>query len=395
MERTPELKTSLSSDHPSVIEKKTKRKKFYIILVAIFVMGLIFIILSHLFTTQKQRPVVEEEFHTSGFHPPALTTEKKIPEGIKRDESLIVLPTTPPPPPLTAPVTALAPPVTQPEAPVTETFPDRYKSNLIVFDAHNQMQADVKQQGNIDRFSVGDDDANNKFINSVSQNTNPSETAIKLNRTDALVVEGTLIPGLLETAINSDLPGQIRAITSQDVYSFDGRRVLIPQGTRLIGEYQSQILEGQKRILVMWTRLIRDDGVSVRLKSIGTDSLGRSGLTGDVDNKWLQRFGSAALISMVGVGMDYMASRGASDNPWYMQSNADMARAHLQKDIAKTTNDLANQALGKNLYIPPTITVNQGERIFVYVRQDLDFSNLYPDPVRQALQEIKRERSHH
>lgn len=88
-----------------------------------------------------------------------------------------------------------------------------------------------------------------------------------------MVPEGTLIPGILETAIVSDLPGQIRAIVSEDVYSFDGRRVLIPTGTRLIGEYQSEITQGQNRIFVIWTRMLRDDGVSVRLNSIGADSL--------------------------------------------------------------------------------------------------------------------------
>ncbi len=107
--------------------------------------------------------------------------------------------------------------------------------------------------------------------------------ATKIKRIDAVVPEGTMIPGILETSIVSDLPGQVRAITSEDVYSFDGRRILIPTGTRLIGEYQSDVMTGQTRVFVVWTRLLRDDGVSVRLNSVGTDSLGRSGLTGIVD----------------------------------------------------------------------------------------------------------------
>ncbi|TIU31094.1 MAG: TrbI/VirB10 family protein, partial [Mesorhizobium sp.] len=215
--------------------------------------------------------------------------------------------------------------------------------------------------------------------------------ARQIDRIDALVPEGTLVPGILETAIVSDLPGQIRAIVSQDVYSFDGRRVLIPTGTRLIGEYQSDIVRGQKRIFVIWTRMLRDDGVSVRLDSIGADSLGRSGLTGQVDNKFRERFGAAILLSIVGGGASYLTGYGSQS----VNNNSD--NGQRAEDIARTTlaqtfSDMANQALGDSLKIPPTISVAQGERIFVFVRQDLDFSALYDDPVSEALKEIHHER---
>lgn len=201
-----------------------------------------------------------------------------------------------------------------------------------------------------------------------------------------------MIPGLLETAINSDLPGQIRAITSQDVFSFDGRRVLIPTGTRLIGEYQSEVTRGQKRIFVVWTRLIRDDGVSVRLNSIGTDSLGRSGLTGHVDNKWRERFGSAIMLSVVGAGASFLTGYGSDEAFGNNNSEAQRGEELARETIAETFSDMANQALSENLRIPPTISVSQGERIFVYVRQDLDFSAMYDDPVTEAMKEIKSER---
>jgi type IV secretion system protein VirB10 len=209
-----------------------------------------------------------------------------------------------------------------------------------------------------------------------------------------MIPEGTLIPGILETAINSDLPGQIRAITSQDVYSFDGRRILIPTGTRLIGEYQSDITRGQKRIFVIWTRLLRDDGVSVRLNSIGSDALGRSGLTGIIDNNWRERFGSAILLSIVGAGSSYLAGYGSdqSSSSSAGESDSDRAAELARATIVQTFSDMANQALGEHLKIPPTISVQQGERIFVYVRQDLDFSAMYPDPVEEAQEEIKHER---
>ena len=83
-----------------------------------------------------------------------------------------------------------------------------------------------------------------------------------------------MIKGILETAISSDLPGNVRATTTEDVYSFDGRRVLIPKGTMLTGEYRSGLNRGQSRIFIVWTRMLRADGVSLMLGWTGTDSLG-------------------------------------------------------------------------------------------------------------------------
>ncbi|UWU12598.1 type IV secretion system protein VirB10 (plasmid) [Sinorhizobium medicae] len=239
-------------------------------------------------------------------------------------------------------------------------------------------------------MTVAGEDRNSQYLSSASAIGDRSAKARQIERIDAMIPEGTLIPGILETAIVSDLPGQVRAITSKDVYSFDGRRVLIPTGTRLIGEYQSEVTRGQKRVFVVWTRLIRDDGVSVRLNSIGTDSLGRSGLTGHVDNKFRERFGASILLSIVGGGASYLTGYGSDSS----SGNDDAERgAELAREtIAQTFSDMANTVLAENLRIPPTISVPQGERIFVYVRQDLDFSAMYDDPVTEAMKEIKRER---
>src|SRR5690606_4525470 len=81
------------------------------------------------------------------------------------------------------------------------------------------------------------------------------------------VTQGTMIPAVLETAINTDVPGYVRAVVSQDVRSFDGTRILVPRSSRLIGQYQSGLQAGQKRAYVIWTRLIRPDGISVALAS--------------------------------------------------------------------------------------------------------------------------------
>jgi len=99
----------------------------------------------------------------------------------------------------------------------------------------------------------------------------------------------------------------------EDVWSFDGRRVLIPAGTKLIGDYRSGITRGQTRIFVVWTRLLREDGVSVQLGSIGaTISAGRAG--GFVDQHYVERFGASILLSVVGGASQFIATLGSKAN---------------------------------------------------------------------------------
>ncbi|MCL6655690.1 conjugal transfer protein TrbI, partial [Agrobacterium rubi] len=292
-----------------------------------------------------------------------------------------------PPPPVAPPPTV--------EVPKVEEFPERFRSKLITMDQNLGGNGNSSLDGSASGppLTVAGEDKNSQYLSSASAIGDRSAKARQLKRLDALVPEGTLIPGILETAIVSDLPGQIRAITSQDVYSFDGRRVIIPTGTRLIGEYQSEVTRGQKRIFVVWTRLIRDDGASVRLNSIGADSLGRSGLTGHVDNKFRERFGASILLSIVGGGASYLTGYGSEQSSGSNNDDAQRGADLARETIAQTFSDMANTVLSENLRIPPTISVPQGERIFIFVRQDLDFSDMYDDPVTEAMKEIKRERS--
>jgi len=168
------------------------------------------------------------------------------------------------------------------------------------------------------------------------------------------VTQGTLIPAVLETAINTDVPGYVRAVVSQDVRSFDGTRVLVPRSSRLIGQYQSGLQAGQKRAYVIWTRLIRPDGVSVSLASPGTAFDGSGGLPGKVDTHFFQRFGSAILLSVIG-GLAATASSGASV-------------------IVGGGQTAASTALQQNGNIAPTVRVRPGEPIRVVTARDLDFS---------------------
>ncbi|RVC58815.1 TrbI/VirB10 family protein [Mesorhizobium sp. M00.F.Ca.ET.038.03.1.1] len=401
MNRTPELEAMLSADEAAVSNKNVKRNQL-LGGAALLLGGVVaaYFVLASPQETPRDVTDSDEEFRTTTFRPPSFVREEEKPAP-EPDNAVINLP--PPPEPAeeevdTTEFTVPPPPEvieTMPAAePPAEEFPERFKSKLIQLDQANGAEAGNGDLGGEDGqgLTVAGEDRNSKYLAAASSIADRRAKATQIKRIDAMIPEGTLIPGILETAINSDLPGQIRAITSQDVYSFDGRRVLIPTGTRLIGEYQSEVTRGQKRIFVIWTRLIRDDGVSVRLSSIGTDSLGRSGLTGIVDNKWRERFGSAIMLSVVGAGASFLTGYGSDEAFGDDNSEAKRGEELARETIAETFSDMANQALSDNLRIPPTISVSQGERIFVYVRQDLDFSAMYDDPVTEAMKEIQRER---
>lgn len=343
--------------------------------------------------------IEDEEFTTTTFRPPSFVRDPQPNTPPPEPQTIEI---TPPaeepadttefevPPPPAASVPAQPPP--EPVKEQAEAFPERYRSSQIVFDASAAgSEQRGASSGRGEGAGVAGEDRNSRFLAAAATLGDRMARARRIERIDALVPEGTLIPGILETAIVSDLPGQIRAIVSQDVYGFDGRRVLIPAGTRLIGEYQSDVIAGQRRIFVIWTRMLRDDGVSVRLDSIGADSLGRSGLAGHVDKKFRERFGAAILLSIVGGAAGYLTGQGSA-NVGEASGEPSRAEELARATIAQTFADMANQVLGENLKIAPTISVGQGERIFVYVRQDLDFSGLYEDPVSEALREIRRER---
>lgn len=173
---------------------------------------------------------------------------------------------------------------------------------------------------------------------------------------EVTVVQGTLISAVLETALDSSRPGQARALVTKDVMSFDGYSVLVPRGSRIFGTYQSDVTPGQKRVLIQWSRMITPDGISVNLDSPSADNLGRPGLRGKVDNHTLRRIGDALLGSVVELG-GVIAGEQVGTNP-----------------IVIVPNGEVSGTVGRSATIDPTITVEQGTRVTVFVAKDIDFS---------------------
>ncbi|KAK0332644.1 hypothetical protein LTR94_024050 [Friedmanniomyces endolithicus] len=146
---------------------------------------------------------------------------------------------------------------------------------------------------------------------------NPQTAAVRwsrLNRTANTVPQGTLIPAVLETALDSTRPGSARAIVSRDISGFSGSLVLIPKGSRLFGEYQADVSAGQNRAFIQWSRLVRPDGVTIALASPAADLEGRAGVRGRVDNHFLERFGSALVQTTLNIGTSIAARSIGGDN---------------------------------------------------------------------------------
>ena len=170
----------------------------------------------------------------------------------------------------------------------------------------------------------------------------------------------------METAINSQLPGLVRALNSADVYSHDGSQLLIPKGSRLVGRYQSSVRRGQVRVFIIWTRILRADGLSVLINSPGTDPLGRAGLEGDVDTHFFQIFGAAILLSVLDAGLD-IAVETAKDQA---NNSTNIGQGSFSGSGLDRAGELALQ---DSIQIQPTIHIDQGTRISIMVARDLDF----------------------
>lgn len=206
--------------------------------------------------------------------------------------------------------------------------------------------------------------SNERFAGRVSNKQEDAAQARQMTGLDRLVPQGAILGAVMETALNSDLPGYARAVVTKDVLSFDGSAVLIPAGSRVIGEYNSGVAQGASRIFIVWSRLIRPDGVTISLGSPAVDELGRGGLGGKVNRHFLQRFGSAILLSVLTGGIN--------------AASASVGRGSTV--IVGTSNEasaLATQAL-QGSDIPPTIKTKQGALVRVFVARDLDFSTVGP-----------------
>ncbi len=176
-----------------------------------------------------------------------------------------------------------------------------------------------------------------------------------------LITAGSFIPCVLQSAMDSSQPGYVSCIVPRAVYSDNGRVVLMEKGTKIVGEYQGGLNRGQYRLFVLWTRAVTPRGIAIDVASPATDALGRSGVDGQVNNFFWQRFGTALLFSLV----EDAATVGAE------------AVGNNGTNTTRVPSDAASTILQQNAQIRPVLRKNQGEDVGITVAQDFDFSTVY------------------
>lgn len=187
----------------------------------------------------------------------------------------------------------------------------------------------------------------------------PRAGATRLANPSTTVPRGAVIQAVLETALDSNRPGFARAIVSRNVRGFDGSKILIPRGSRLVGEYKSDVVQGQNRAFVQWQMLTRPDGVQIAVDSPAADPLGRTGVKGKVNSHFFERFSGAILQSTLDIGLG-LATRKVADGTVIVG-----LPGSTQSVSGSTTES-----------IRPTLKVPHGSSVSVFVARDLDFTNM-------------------
>jgi type IV secretion system protein VirB10 len=199
----------------------------------------------------------------------------------------------------------------------------------------------------------------------------PSQTpmvqAAKLGDRSLLLPKGRTVDCSLSTRVVSDIAGMATCVLTSNVYSDNGRVVLLERGSEAVGEYSSNVSQGQRRLFLLWTRVKTPAGVVINLNSPAADALGTSGLDGYVDNHWWERIGAAFMLSIVQDAIAYKTA----------EASAGGGGTAVYQNSAQTTNRFAEKVLDSTINIKPTIYKNQGDRATIFVARDLDFGTVY------------------
>jgi type IV secretion system protein VirB10 len=202
-----------------------------------------------------------------------------------------------------------------------------------------------------------------------SSNLGPTARAHVMPHPDLTIPAGTVIPCILQTAINSQLVGFVDCVLPQEVRAATGAVTLLDKGTQIFGEIRSGLRQGQDRLFILWVRARTPQNVVVELDSPAADELGRAGAPGAVDNHFWARFGAALLFSVI----DYVPQIAANQ----FQNNSGHNNIHNYTQFLTPQQQLANTILSDTINIPPTLEKNQGDSVTIFVGRDLDFSSVY------------------
>jgi type IV secretion system protein VirB10 len=211
-------------------------------------------------------------------------------------------------------------------------------------------------------------------------------SATRIQNPENIVSQGRIIDAVLETAINSTIGGQVRAIVTRDVYAEVGRNILIPKGTRLYGQYGSGgNSTAGPRVIITWTRIMRPDNVSATINSFASDQFGRSGIEGQIDAKYFSSITSSLLLSAIPLVSTIVTNAitntnpqtvttGTAGNTTIIQDPINIATQSFTSQVSKMTSDIIKNITDSK----PTVTLDQGTRIKVLVNQDIKLPTYKP-----------------
>jgi type IV secretion system protein VirB10 len=197
-------------------------------------------------------------------------------------------------------------------------------------------------------------------------------SAEPLTHPDTLMLRGTFIRCVLETRIITDIPGFTSCVVTEPVYSFTGKRLLLPKGSKVLGKYDME--PNGPRVAVIWDRIVTPTGIDVSMASPGVDTLGGAGHPGYYNAHWGSRIGSALLISMLSDAFKYEAAEHGPRQTTI--SNGVVTQTPFESNTAQTLQTLANSAVQRAANRPATVTINQGTVLAIYVAKDVDFSGV-------------------
>ncbi|HOM12847.1 MAG TPA: type IV secretion system protein VirB10 [Rubrivivax sp.] len=207
------------------------------------------------------------------------------------------------------------------------------------------------------------------FGGQLQASATPRVTASMLGNRSLTLPKGTAFTCALKTKVISAASGFVGCQVLRNVFSDDGRVLLIERGSHMDGEYRvASLRSGTIRIPVLWTRIRTPNGVTVDIESPGTGPLGESGVDGYVDNRWVERIGAALLLSLINDSVQFVLQN---------QTNDSSGDTIILPSTTSSTNKLAEKVLENTINIPPLIYQNQGGIVGIYVARDVDFSSVY------------------
>lgn len=205
---------------------------------------------------------------------------------------------------------------------------------------------------------------------SLTATQTPPRTAGFIGNRNFILAKGSFIDCALQTRLDSTIPGMTACVITRNIYSDNGKVLLLERGATVSGEYQSNMKQGMARIGVLWNRIKTPNGVIINLDSPGTDPLGGAGVPGYIDTHFWERFGGALMLSIVDDVAQYAVDQAEG-------GDTDKGQTINFSGTAESTQDMATEALKNTINIPPTLYKNQGEKVGIYIARDLDFSSVY------------------